>query len=87
MTKKQAELIVDFLWNGSYESEVYEGYSGRGMYGEQTTGVSYGGGLIDFVQMVGTWMEDMDDMDEVVEVGRALKNLRWDNLGMGIILY
>jgi hypothetical protein len=40
MDKKLAEQLVDMLNEEGDEAEVYEGYSGRGMYGNSTTGVT-----------------------------------------------
>lgn len=39
MDKELAEKLVEMLNNEGDEAEVYEGYSGRGMYGKTTTGV------------------------------------------------
>jgi len=42
MKLESAEAIVDFLGNEGIEAEVYEDYSGRGMFGSTTAGVVAG---------------------------------------------
>lgn len=39
MNYDQACNLVDFLHSENYEAEVRPGYSGRGMFGRETTGV------------------------------------------------
>lgn len=39
MNIEKAEAIVDKLNDKGIEARLHEGYSGRGMYGEMTTGV------------------------------------------------
>lgn len=40
MKFSNAQDLVDILQGEGYEAELYENYSGRGMYGKTTTGVT-----------------------------------------------
>jgi len=40
MKMEKAERMVEKLQDEGYEARLYEGYSGRGMFGRETTGVS-----------------------------------------------
>lgn len=80
MEAKLAELLTETL-----QGEVYEDYSGRGMYGEKTTGVT-------FPSMDAFYEECAEIIREGDEDDRALladlfDNLRTDNLGHDIIIY
>lgn len=80
MQKPLAELICEC----DYDLELYEGYSGRGMYGETTTGVV----CDNLTQILKAVIESADIF--VSDDGYPLYtnlNLRWDNLGRGYILY
>ena len=46
MEEKQAKSLVSRLRRQGYEARVYEGYSGRGMYGRTTFGVETSVGQI-----------------------------------------
>lgn len=39
-TAEQVELIVDAAYQFDGELEVYEGYSGRGMFGQEVTAIT-----------------------------------------------
>ena len=56
---------------------IYEGYSGRGMFGEQTTAVRYDR---DVDLLAAVCAAGPDWLDEVTQ-------LRFDNLGRGYIAY
>ena len=40
MDKQVAKRIVDACRSQGHNADIYEGYSGRGMYGSETTGVT-----------------------------------------------
>jgi hypothetical protein len=81
MNSKAAQLIVD----QAYELEVYEDYSGRGMYGEKTAGVT--GSLNDFFIAVGEIMQSSGEEDRLI-VGEALRDgISTDSMGMDTIIY
>ena len=42
MTKQQAKNLIKRIEDNGGEANLYEGYSGRGMFGEQTYGVMCG---------------------------------------------
>jgi len=76
MELEQAESMVEFLQNEGYEAELYKGYSGRGMFGKTTTGVT--------TDARPATMEALeDDMEEYdIESGYAS-----DNMGLDYIYY
>jgi hypothetical protein len=92
MKREVAELIVEH----GYDMEIYEDYSGRGMFGDTTTGVVCDS-LRDFLAAVSEKFyemildakdlgEDYDTEDAKVlmeNVGR----IRLDNLGTSLIIY
>ena len=81
MNKELAERIVD---NAPYGVDLYEDYSGRGMYGEKTTAIKCddAGDLIAaFAQAV------LDDPDNGEQVVQAARQLRFDSLGKGMVAY
>lgn len=81
MTLAAAEAIVD---NSSGELEVYEKYSGRGMYGRQTSGVT--GSYQNFYEAIGEIME-LEEEDVRIEVAKAIRELRTDTMGLDMIFY
>ena len=42
MTKKQAKAVIKRIEDKGGEAKLYEGYSGRGMFGRETFGVVVG---------------------------------------------
>lgn len=92
MKQEIAELIVE---NG-YDMELYEDYSGRGMFGDTTTGVVCDN-LNVFLASVSEIFFEMildakdlgDDFDtESAEIlSKSVGRIRVDNLGKNIIIY
>lgn len=91
MEKEIAELLVDT----GYGLEIYEEYSGRGMYGKTTTAVTCDN-VSQFMESVGEAFMDMiyeaagdDDYntEKAEELAKVLYNLQQDNLGMGVVIY
>ena len=76
----------------SYGTEVqlYEDYSGRGMYGKTTTGVVVES-ILSFYSSLADSLEDMleyDDKEEVQKLIAAMKDIHSsDSLGFSTILY
>lgn len=78
MTIEQAHEMVDLLSEHDVEAQVYEGYSGRGMYGRETVGIV----LPDqsAVLLLGfCWGENGYDAGDLPR--------RFDSMGRGLILY
>lgn len=92
MKKEIAEILVDY--NGNLQ--IYEDYSGRGMYGKTTYGIQCDD-VKDFLDAVGEYFFEMildakdegDDYDTEMakELKDALSNYQYDSLGMGYIVY
>ncbi|MCA1807132.1 MAG: hypothetical protein LC687_04695 [Actinobacteria bacterium] len=78
MYLEEAQEVVDILQGYGFDVEIYEDYSGRGMFGEKTTGIvvrEHGIGL-----MIGyACSEAQLDLDSVPT--------RSDSLGLDAIYY
>ena len=88
MNAERAELLADTL-GGRIDIEVMSEYSGRGMYGEQTSGVVVDS-MAEFLSALGTYLSNADCQDEaetIREIGEAIRDLNVDSMGMSIILY
>lgn len=90
MDRKDAEKAVEVLVDNGYEARVYEDYSGRGMFGATTTGVSTEAS----VGAVNDLMRELDEAEQEAEASfrseiSALLKLtkRYDQLGKGYIYY
>lgn len=85
MTLELAQAIAEL---GDYE--VYEGYSGRGMYGQKTTGLVCACGareiLADIIEDMRTENILKDRLDEI-DFFDVPREFREDSLGMKVIVY
>lgn len=72
MTTEQAKKIVELAERDGVELSVYEGYSGRGMYGKKTTAVT-------------GHRDDISHYAALANVPR--RTLTLDQLGMGHVGY
>lgn len=72
MTKEIANLILERLTEEGYEATLHEGYSGRGMYGNHTTGV--------VLRLAYDWERACKDVPE-------LAPMHTDSMGKGVIFY
>lgn len=89
MTKEIANFLVEVSEDRGHDAEVREGYSGRGMMGEETYGV-----VIESVEQlladVLNWMNDEADNNSVINLPQGFfppSGFRSDNMGRRIILY
>jgi hypothetical protein len=86
MTRETADLLVE---NGR-DIELYDGYSGRGMYGERTCGVVYGstGDLLAAVAAAAK-MLTLGDEGEARADGfiEEVRRLRFDDMARRQIAY
>ncbi len=80
-----AEALANAAHDLGMEAEVMDGYSGRSMYGRETTAVSAESmcALIAAAASAAGLM-DVDDQGDFID---DLKGLRWDSLGLGVIVY
>lgn len=71
-TQTQLEKIYQVI--DQFDGDMYLKYSGRGMYGESCIGIS---------------LDEYTSVEEVIEfaVSVGLRGARWDNLGLGSIVY
>ena len=85
MLKELAETIVSACEKEGFTAQLYIDYSGRGMYGDKTTGVvadSEGDLLCAIVNN-----SDMFD-DHCSEYGQSDRSdFRVDSMGLGLIIY
>ena len=91
MKKELAEILVDY---GDFE--IYEDYSGRGMYGKATTGIQCDSveevlgavGELFFTMILDAKDEGEDyDTEMADELKEFLANYQYDSLGVGYIVY
>ena len=80
MKKEVAKIINNYCYG---DCEIYEDYSGRGMYGRTTTGIKSDSSITSLLADV---MEKADE-DEREMVADAMRSMRSDNLGLGMIYY
>jgi hypothetical protein len=85
MTQKTAELLIESAYNAGINAEIYENYSGRGMYGTTTTGITIENEL-EFALAVAETARNATD-EEYDTLCNELKRLRTDSLGFNIIIY
>ncbi len=84
MTKELADLLTEDM------GEIRDDYSGRGMYGTQTYAVSFDSesdfrtSALSAAFALGEQAETDDDVYDHLE---ALKLLRMDSMGLGIVVY
>jgi len=70
--------------------ELYEGYSGRGMYGKETTAVTFDSesdareAMLQVAYYAGGEAGEDPTAEEVLE---DLKKARFDSLGLGVVVY
>jgi hypothetical protein len=84
MKLETAKLIADA--DGTGDVEVYEGYSGRGMYGDETTGIT--GPESDLVAAIARAGVDLEPgSDEANSFVDDLSNVRYDNMARDTIFY
>lgn len=85
MDKKQAEFIRDAVEAYGEEAEMYDGYSGRGMFGERTWAVDIPADL-DLAAAVARHMRRLSR--EEFAAAPELDGLRRDQMGKSsVVLY
>lgn len=72
MDLEKARNAVDEMQSEGIDCELDEGYSGRGMYGKQTTGIVVNGDDFRAIQIMGN---------------HGIRSARTDNMGKGVIYY
>lgn len=87
MKLESAELLVDYL----PDAEVYEEYSGRGMYGKTTTGIVVPS-VLGVISELGQVLEDMaehGETDDITALSKAMQDVHSiDNMGRdNVIIY
>lgn len=90
---KFTEAEIDFINEYSENNEglrVYEGYSGRGMFGSETDGLVVDN-PIEVARLVRYICEERDNMDSDIDVDDFLDKIlslgRRDSLGYDTIIY
>jgi hypothetical protein len=88
MDIKAAKFLINVMENAGESAELYEDYSGRGMYGATTTGITVEhpllviSALIDYVKQM-----DPEAFKEEQENIPDFPTLKWDNMGNDTIIY
>ena len=87
MKRSVADILVDF--SGDENLSLYEGYSGRGMYGDTTDGVvgSHQAFNQTLAEIIRELPHDPDLAEEADAIADALRNLQQDSMGRDRIWY
>ena len=85
MNAKIVKLLVEAADANGIEASHYEGYSGRGMFGEKTDGVVIRNQR-DFT-MLAIYASRAVTVEEANVLHRACRNARQDSLGLSTIIY
>lgn len=80
MEKNVADIIQSYS-----DCEIHEDYSGRGMYGNKTTGIVFEDEQ-EFFNAISEIMVSGDD-EEREDVSDWLFNVKRDSMGLGVIYY
>lgn len=64
--------------------DVYEGYSGRGMFGRECTGVTFSGTQ---AELIADLIESASELNLMEDLPDMLRNARTDTLGRDTIMY
>ncbi len=88
MTLPQAKFIIQIVEDAGETAELYENYSGRGMYGKTTFGVTFEvrDALI-FGILINKIIQLAKDGPYLGKVPDELNNLCIDEVGRGLIIY
>jgi hypothetical protein len=76
MQMQDAVELMNFLENQGFDAKLYEDYSGRGMYGNTTTGVT-----------TDASPGEMEFMEEEMEEAEIDPAFRKDSMGLDYIYY
>lgn len=76
MQKNTAIDLMDFLQSEGFDAELYEDYSGRGMYGRTTTGITTNASF-----------GEMESMEEEMELAGIDPSFSKDSMGLDYIYY
>jgi hypothetical protein len=91
MNREIAHQIVEFGQMTGHHMDVYEKYSGRGMMGETTTGIT-ANSIKDVFSNALLYLSDRNVksdniMDDIWQIMDTIENLREDDLGLYKIYY
>jgi hypothetical protein len=93
MDLELAEILVQVLEDEGIEASLRESYSGRGMYGKVTVGVSLEGDAVDLLRAVinnaTCFIQEEEEPVEFFDLSErfSIGNLRQDSMGLGMIVY
>jgi hypothetical protein len=86
MDKRVAEVVAG---SSSYNADIREDYSGRGMYGKTTAAIvmEEPAGLVHAFVVAALEAEREGDGDLADDIAKAAKRLRTDQLGRSVVVY
>ena len=87
MEKELAEKLVELLNDEGDEAEVYEGYSGRGMYGKSTTGVTCSSLALLLAVVINRADEFCEEKEGWPEPKFSTTEFSYDSMGRDTIIY
>jgi len=82
MNKALANVIAEAV-----DGDIYENYSGRGMYGNTTTGVTFDGRPEDLCAALVNISGEIEELKKDGELDDEVGSLHFDSLGMDTIVY
>ena len=85
MDLQLAKKLVECCNEIGVDAEVYENYSGRGMYGKTTSGITLYCSLGAFISALIVCADMVAEVDE--DIRHNLVDMKTDSMGMGIIVY
>ncbi len=85
MRESHARALVEASEGTEDELTLYEGYSGRWMFGEETFGVT--GSSSAFARATGMAAREFSDDLEATDFLEGVGNIRTDSLGLDTIFY
>lgn len=86
MKLNTAKKLVELAEDHGYDMELHENYSGRGMYGRETAGITmpcFG----DFASFLFNAAHDLARMQQEGEIEEELGSLSQDSMGLDVIVY
>lgn len=89
MKAEVAKQLVDAAESAGVRCEIYTDYSGRGMYGEKTTGIVVPSMVVyaAICAEMGYRFAERDDTAGAMAAFRELKSVQSDNMGRDVIVY
>ncbi len=88
MNISQAKFIAQIIEDAGESAEIREDYSGRGMFGKTTVGITFDARDVLIMQiLINKILQLSSDGPYLGKLPEELDNLRIDSMGQGFIIY